>query len=684
MHMTVRDKLEALAFNAWWSWHPEVRDLFRRLNPDVFEATRHSPIAALEAADPAVLDDGRFADDVDTAHTALQEYMQAPPRIEDAPATAYFCMEYGLHESLPLYSGGLGILAGDHAKAASDLGVPFTAVGFLLREGYFQQYFSPDGQQQARYKPALDPEEHPLTLVEDAEGERLLVEVPIETSTAYLQAWKLQLGRTTVYLLDANVEENPEEMRGLTHKLYQGGVKNRIQQEILLGIGGMRLLRALNISPSVHHINEGHCALLTIELLREHLEEGASLAEAEDFTRRDSVFTTHTPVMAGHDRFDPDVFCTQMEGVRRELGISRDQLLAYGRIRPDDDTERFCMTVLGLKLTRQANGVSKINGEVAREQWEELYAKDTQAAPIGHITNGIHLPTWTAPHARAFLNERFGNWIDDRADPSFWQGVEDLSEEELWRYRRTLRELLIQYVGEHTKEQSLPQQPDLDPEALTIGFARRFATYKRATLLFSDEERARRLFANTDRPIQLLYAGKAHPADEGGKALIKRIYELSQQEGFRGRLIFLENYNMEVGRRLVAGCDVWLNNPRPPMEASGTSGQKVTVHGGLNVSILDGWWPEGYNGDNGWAIGSADAAPAAEADTQDKADAQALYDVLEQEVIPCFYDRGEDGLPHRWIARMREAMRTLPADFSAARMVRDYVEQMYHMAETEA
>ncbi len=681
--MTVSDKLEALVFNAWWTWRPEVLELFERLNPDSFREARNNPLTALRTAGERVLNDDRFAADVHTAYDALQQYLNRPSAFEEAPHTAYFCMEYGLHESLPFYSGGLGILAGDHLKATSDLGLPFTAVGLLLRDGYFKQHFTPDGEQRARHEPALDPEEHPFTLETNDEGSPLVVLVPVGEAVVHLQAWKLQLGRTPLYLLDADFDANPPEFRGLTRKLYQGGVKNRLRQELLLGIGGKKLLALLNISPNLYHMNEGHCAFLTLELLREQLEGGFTIKEAEDITRNQCVFTTHTPVLAGHDRFSTGLFSAETEGLRRDLGLSRRELRSYGSIDSEASKDSdFFMTVLALRLSRQANGVSRLNGKIARNQWEILHGQN-HVAPIDYITNGVHLPTWTAPHARAFLNERFGNWIEAQDDPAFWKSVNELSDEELWRYRSALRELLIRFVSGHTKRQSLQQQPALDPEALTIGFARRFATYKRALLLFSDEERARRLFTNRDRPIQLLYAGKAHPADEGGKALIKRIYELSCRDGFRGRLVFLENYNMEVGRQLVSGCDVWLNNPRPPMEASGTSGQKVTVHGGLNVSILDGWWPEGYDGENGWAFGNG-AQTEAGADEQDRADAQALYNVLEKDVIPCFYDRGEDGLPHQWIARMRSAIRTLPAQFSAARMVRDYARQMYQPEAVEA
>lgn len=674
--MDVRDKLEALAANMWWSWNPQVLSLFSRLNPTAFGASRNNPVAALRGADPAVLEDERFARDVDDAYRALQRYLERPSRVEDAPRTSYFCMEYGLHESLPLYAGGLGILAGDHAKAASDLGLPFTAIGFFLQDGYFRQRFHESGWQEADY-PSVNPDQHPLTLVTDEAGQPVVVTVHLGHTPLRVQAWRIDLGRTTMYLLDSDREDNPEELRWLTRKLYQGDRKARIQQEIILGIGGLRLLRALDVETDVYHMNEGHCAFLTLELLRERLEAGGGRADAEAWIRERCVFTTHTPVIAGHDRFVPGLFNGEMAAFREQAGLSEEDLLAYGRVDPNNPDESFTMTVLGLKLSRQANGVSALNGEVARGQWTDLYpGRPTEEVPIDSITNGIHLPTWTAPYAQTFLAKRLGNWLDYQSDPAFWQQVGELPDEELWAYRSTLRRILLDFVQAHVRRQSLRQALNLDPEALTIGFARRFATYKRAPLLFHDPERAARIFGATDRPIQVLYAGKAHPADDGGKRFIQQIYEMSQREPFSGRLVFLENYDMEVGRMLVSGCDVWLNNPRRPMEASGTSGQKISIHGGLNLSILDGWWPEGYNGENGWAIGPA-STEELENEEQDARDAAYLYEKLEREVIPAFYERGADGLPGQWIQRMKNAMRTLPPAFSAERMVKDYIEEMY-------
>jgi starch phosphorylase/maltose phosphorylase len=678
--MTTRDKLQSIAINLWWSWSPEARSLFRRLNPEVFRTSGNNPQAALALAKDEVLEDPDFQDEVDAVHEEYRAYMDRDPQIDDAPETAYFCMEYGLHESLSLYSGGLGVLAGDHAKAASDLQLPFTAIGLFLREGYFEQSFNANGWQESTY-PVLDPAKHPISLVTGTNGsDPVTVTVPIGTEPVQVRAWKLDLGHTPLYLLDTDFDANPEELRPLTRRLYQGGDHERIRQELVLGVGGLRMLRALGGEPDVYHANEGHCAFLMLELLRERLEAGDALDAAEDWVRDRSVFTTHTPVMAGHDHFKPALFKEAMAGFQDEIDLPQEELLRYGRVDPDDPEESFTMTVLGLKLSRAANGVSELNGHVARQQWQDLYPdRDLDEVPIGSITNGVHLPTWTAGPARDFLADHLDGDFTERHDPTIWDGLDDVPDETLWNYRCSLRERLIEFVEMKVQGQSMPMHPDLDPDALTIGFARRFATYKRAPLLFRDRNRARALFTDADRPIQLIYAGKAHPADDAGKQFIQRIYEISQMAGFEGKVVFLENYDMEIGRMLVSGCDVWLNNPRRPKEASGTSGQKIAAHGGLNLSVLDGWWPEGYTGDNGWAIGPEPTGDYGEADPdeQDEQDAASLYHQLEEEVIPTFYDRNDDGLPTDWIAMMREAMTGLPGPFSAKRMVIDYVEEMY-------
>ncbi|MEX0599882.1 MAG: alpha-glucan family phosphorylase, partial [Rhodothermales bacterium] len=651
------------------------------LDPDTFETSRHNPFAVLKAVTPEQVDGSSLAQDIDTAYETLNTYLITPSRFSDAPRTSYFCMEYGLHESLPTYSGGLGILAGDHAKAASDLGLPFTAIGLYLKEGYFQQHFTPDGWQLDKH-PVLNSENHPFELVTDADGQTLHVTVHMGDQPALLQAWRLRLGRTTLFLLDSDVDGNPDHLRDLTKRLYQGDRRTRLHQEIILGIGGIRLLRALEIPTDVYHINEGHCAFLTFELLRERLAAGDSRDEAESWVREHCVFTTHTPVLAGHDRFVPDLLLDQMSTMRRDLGYDEHDLLAYGRVYSEHHDESFTMTVLGLRLSRTANGVSRLNGEVAREQWQSMFTdRPVQDVPIGSITNGVHVPTWTVPIARAFLNERLGDWKSSVDDPQFWARIDDVPDEVLWQYRNELRAQLLRFASDHVAGQSLPMVCDLNPDALTIGFARRFATYKRAPLLFSDVERVASIFSREDRPVQILYAGKAHPADDGGKRYIQQIVEAAHHPGLRGRVVFLENYNIEIGRMLISGCDVWLNNPRRPMEASGTSGQKVAVHGGLNLSVLDGWWPEGYNGLNGWAIGKEHVDTALDTLEQDRLDAESLYRRLEEAVVPAFYDRDERGIPTLWIRRMRAAMKELVPQFSARRMVGDYVERMYAPAE---
>ncbi|MDZ4700150.1 MAG: alpha-glucan family phosphorylase [Rhodothermales bacterium] len=680
--MTTREKLNATAANLWWSWNPEAQDLFETLNPAVYLASNRNPVAVLRSVDEAAI--SRVSGQVDRVYADFQKYMTAAPRFGDAPRVSYFCMEYGLHESLPLYAGGLGILAGDHAKSASDLGVPFVAIGLFLRNGYFRQYFDHSGWQQEEY-PIMNPADHPVTLVTDAKGEPITITVHLGTVPLEIQAWRVDIGRTTMYLLDADFHRNPYEYRELTGRLYQNGRAVRIQQEIVLGIGGVRLLRALGIETDVYHMNEGHCAFLTFELLRERLTSGnilsdSSFAEAETWVRERCVFTTHTPVMAGHDRFDPSIFLEQMEGFRHQLGFSGHDLLSYGRVYPNDVHEQFTMTVLALKLARTSNGVSALHGEVARRQWAHLFAdRPVSQVPIGHVTNGVHLPTWTEPQAQAFLTKHLGDWRPHAADADFWKRVQDIPDEALWALRTTLRHALIAGVDSHLKTHSIPAKSRLDPEALTIGFARRFAPYKRAGLLFHDIESAVALFAREDRPIQLIYAGKAHPANDEGKQIIQQLFEVAKHPAIAGRLIVMQDYSMATGRQLVAGCDVWLNNPRRPYEASGTSGQKVTLHGGLNLSILDGWWPEGFDGKNGWAIGHEASADPKDHAVQDREDVRFLHEVLLNEVIPMFYDRDEKGLPRQWIQFMRDAMTTLPAAFSAQRMLIDYIEQIYRI-----
>ena len=675
--MTTREMLQELAANMWWSWNRDVLELYRPLNPEVFASSSSNPTATLAAADGAVIEDSDYQNKVEAAYQSLQRYLEKSPQFEDRLRVSYFCMEYGLHESLPIYSGGLGILAGDHTKAASDLGIPFTAIGLFLREGYFDQHFTADGWQQETYT-SLNPADHAVKLVRNEDGSPLLVQVEIGPDVVHVQAWQITLGKTQMYLLDSDVEQNSEENRSITRRLYQGGRETRIKQEIILGVAGVRLLRALDIQTDVYHLNEGHCAFLLLELLRERIGAGEMRESAEEAVRRSCVFTTHTPVIAGHDRFNPDLLLDQLNSLRAGLHMSEEQFLSYGRVKPSDPHEAYTMTVLALKLSRHANGVSRLNGEVARQQWQELYPdRSLEQVPIDHVTNGVHLATWSTARARRFLDEHFTDWRDFTSAPVVWNRVYELPDETLWEYRNALRRDLVAYLNAYVPRQTLRQEINLDPDALTIGFARRFATYKRAPLLFHDFERIVRIFGRGDRPVQVLYSGKAHPADEGGKQFIRTIFEMTQASELRGRLVFVENYNMAIGRLLTSGCDVWLNNPRRPMEASGTSGQKVCIHGGLNLSILDGWWPEGYNGRNGWAIGIDSSSEYHDVHQQDRDDARYLYDTLEYDVVPAFYERDERGIPVRWIQYMRNAFASLAMQFSGQRMVAEYYERVY-------
>ncbi|NND72206.1 MAG: alpha-glucan family phosphorylase [Rhodothermales bacterium] len=667
-------QLKEIANNLWWSWNPEAQELFRELNPGAFESSKSNPVLTLKYANEDILEDVAFRQRVSDVHARLTHYLETPGKFSDGPQTAYFCMEFGLHESLPLYSGGLGILAGDHTKGASDLGVPFVAIGLFLRDGYLRQFFDGTGYQQDEY-PALDTTRVPVELVTDSSGLPVTVEVLFGSDVIKIQAWKLLVGKSIMYLLDTDFDGNEFDDRFITHRLYSGARRTRIKQEIILGIGGMRMLRKLGIDPDVVHLNEGHCAFACYEMLRENLRQGIDLNSAEENVRECTVFTTHTPVKAGHDRFAPELFVEMMEPYAGELGLSINQLLSYGRVNTDDDAESFTMTVLGLKLSCMANGVSRLNGEVARDQWKEMYPdRSVDEVPISHVTNGIHLPTWTSAQARPFLEKFVPGWQESA---EAWMAINEIPDGELWAYRSRLRHAMTDRLELYLRKQSLPQNRSIDPKALTIGFARRFATYKRALLLFHDIDRLINLVSNSDRPLQVVFAGKAHPADESGKALIQQLFEFTRIPELHGRIAFIENYDMSVGRALVSGCDVWLNNPRRPYEASGTSGQKVAVHGGLNLSILDGWWPEGYNGSNGWSIGDKDSAEYMDPDQQDNEDANYLYSTLENKVIPMFYSRDEADLPREWISMMRSAMSTLPYQFSARRMVSDYAQSIY-------
>ncbi|HWF17675.1 MAG TPA: alpha-glucan family phosphorylase, partial [Verrucomicrobiae bacterium] len=622
---------------------------------------------------------------------------------------AYFSAEFGFHETLPIAAGGLGILAGDHAKSASDLGLGFVGISLFYREGYFQQAINQDNWQ-TEYYTLLNPKNLPIEPVLDAKGEPLICSVEITMNQVFFQVWRVNVGRNPVYLLDTNRPENPQHFRDLTLRVYGGDTTTRIMQEIVLGIGGVRLLRALGVEPSVYHMNEGHAAFLTLELIREKMAAGKSYEEALALTRQQCIFTTHTPVEAGHDRFTPELMDYALHKYAAQLRLPAKELLALGRVDPKNAGEPFCMTVLALKASRAANGVSELHGQVSRHMWKSLYPNlPEDKVPIGHITNGIHLLGWMKGPVRSFWRRRLtdGNqecpaeftdtarfwkgaadtgWDKAINSPDFWQKMLDpnfISDEELWALRYKLRRELIEFARRRLAAQGQRlAQVDfisfdqlLNPDALTIGFARRFATYKRAPLIFQQLENIVRLARDHERPIQFIFAGKAHPRDDDGKRYIQNIVHLSKYSDMQGRLVFIENYDVHVARQMVSGCDVWLNNPRRPLEASGTSGMKAGCHGCLNLSILDGWWREGYDGTNGFAIGAD--AHAASVEEQDHQDSANLYKTLTEQVIPTFFERDAQGLPRKWIQMIRRAMATLVPQFSTRRMVKEYTEKYY-------
>lgn len=678
-------------------WNPQAQEIFRELSPYVWERTNHNAVEVLKELSPqelaARLHDPDLAKKVKHALEEFEFYMDDEKTWASQHAAklkgpvAYFSAEFGIHESLPIYSGGLGVLSGDHTKSASDLGIPFIGIGLFYQQGYFQQRIGPDGWQQELY-PFYHPETLPLELVTLPEGGRLLNSVEIGHSVVYFQTWRLRVGRVTVYLLDTNLPENDQHFQGLTAHVYGGDIDTRIGQEIVLGIGGVRLLRSMGIQPSVYHMNEGHSAFLTLELLSRELKSGKNQSDAEKTVAATCIFTTHTPVPAGHDRFSSELMQHLFGKFWSGTNLSHDQLMAYGRVNPADQEEHFTMTVLALKMSRAANGVSELHGQVSREMWKDLYSSmEVQDVPIGSITNGIHTPSWATQKAHEFWNKRLGiDWTSKLMDATFWHTMESnelATDEELWALRYTLRRDLVEFARHRLREHYLRLGGNgissidriLSPDALTICFARRFATYKRAPLIFRELERIIPLLNNPERPLQLVFAGKAHPRDNEGKKFIQKIIEMTRHSQLMGKVVFIENYDMNVARHMVAGADVWLNNPRRPLEASGTSGQKIAIHGGMNLSIMDGWWREGYNGTNGWSIG--DDVSEYDMEAQDNKDFQNLMQVLTEQVIPEFYMRNEKGIPSQWIRRMRNAMRSLIPLYNTERMVADYTKKYY-------
>lgn len=690
--------LNRLARNLWWTWNQEAQEIFQKLSPRAWQNLYHNAVAVLhEVSDYELrtrLQEPAFAADVRDVLKRFNAYMEEPDtwaaqnaqKLEGKPV-AYFSAEFGLHETLPIAAGGLGILAGDHAKSASDLGLPFVGISLFYRQGYFMQTINEENWQ-TEYYSRLNPRNLPMEAVLDAKGEHLTCMIQIATSQVKFKVWKVNVGRIPIYLMDTDLPENEEHHRELTLRVYGGDSTTRIMQEMLLGVGGVRLMRALDIQPSVFHMNEGHAAFLTLELMREKMATGHTLEDASKATTKECIFTTHTPVEAGHDRFTSDLVQYAAHKFANNLKISHQEFMDMGRVRKGDESEPFCMTVLALKHSRTANGVSELHGEISRQMWQDLYAdKKVEEVPIGHITNGIHVAGWMKGPLRRFFRRRLGeHWDTDLNTHAFWNRMEDpgfVSDEEIWALRSLLRRELIEFSRRRLllQSQSLKRENFitfdhlLNPDVLTIGFARRFATYKRAPLVFQQFEQIVRLVKDKKYPIQFIFAGKAHPRDDEGKRFIQHIIHLSKHTELHGHLVFIENYDVHVARQMVSGCDIWLNNPRRPLEASGTSGQKTSAHGCLNMSILDGWWREAFDETNGFAIGP-DSQPDS-IEEQDRVDSNNLYDVLTKEVIPGFYNRDSTGIPRQWIQKIRRSMSTITPEYSTWRMVQDYANKYY-------
>ena len=694
--------LERLAWNYWWSWAPDGASIFRDLDPNIWDECEQNPRQLLArtsafrlaqaATDPLYLERVRRLSDTFETYIAPARTSPGSPdarAITPEHPVAYFCAEFGVHNSLPLYSGGLGILAGDHLKSASDLGLPLIGVGLLYRYGYFRQSLRTDSWQEEHYG-ETHPAELPIHLIRNGNGTTLQIAVAIRGREVLAQVWRADVGRVPLYLLDTNIPENVETDRWVTGHLYGGDRETRIVQEMLLGIGGVRLLRKLGIDPHVFHLNEGHSAFLTLELTRELIQsERRSFAEAASIVREHCVFTTHTPVAAGNDEFDSTLVTSCFgPSYSRELGLSQEEFLALGRVDPTNKDERYGLTPLAIRMCRSTNGVSRKHGEVSRALWQKLWpGKKLAEIPITYVTNGVHAPTWIAPLLRALYEKHVGkDWETKLRARALWEkGVAQISDEELWEAHSLLKQYLVSFIRYRSFRSRQVAKEDayyteeartiFDPAALTIGFARRVAGYKRWDLLLTDPERLLRLINDAKRPVQFVFAGKAHPQDEGSKRTLQLLGRWKYDARVRQRAVFLQDYDQDIARHLVQSVDVWLNVPRRPLEASGTSGEKVAINGGLNLSILDGWWLEGYDGTNGFAIGNelgnADVAGV------DASDAESLYKVLEEEVVPLYYDRALNGLPHNWITMMKRAMQTLVPAYNSDRMVDEYARKIY-------
>ena len=695
---TLPDALEPLremTFNLWWTWEPSARRLFRHLDPELWDRTNHNPVRMLQLSRQARLEevsqDKTFLRELKQVYDAFKQYLERQDTYGKTGAgaaikkpVAYFSAEFGFHESIPNYSGGLGILAGDHCKSASDLDLNFVAIGLLYRHGYFRQEIDKEGLQHAVN---LNQNFHHLPIREvQREGANLRIFVRILDRDVFAKIWELRVGRINLYLLDTDTPENSAEDRLITAELYGGDLEMRMRQEIVLGIGGVKALSALGIDAEVFHMNEGHSAFLALERIRRNVvEKKLDFYSALQVAAAANVFTTHTPVPAGNDSFSREMMRKYFGDFVRELQIPFEELFRFGQASVDP-ADAFSMTILALRFSRHVNGVSKLHGDVSRSLWKDVWAGvPVHEVPITSITNGVHTKTWMAPEFSALYTKHLVGWEDHLTDEDFWRRVMDIPDAQLWETHQKLKQRLVEFVRERvrTRRERIGDSPEairnvnhiLDPEILTIGFARRFATYKRGALLFSNKERLKKLLNDTTRPVQFIFAGKAHPRDEGGKALIQEVYKFSREAGIENRVVFVEDYDSYIARRLVQGVDLWLNHPLRPLEASGTSGMKLAPNGGLNLSVLDGWWCECYNGNNGWAIGAETKNGTVE--FQNEVDASSLYQLLENQIIPLYYAKPDGKLPLAWLQLMRESIRTVTPVFNTHRMVKEYTERLY-------
>ena len=681
--------LDELAHNMWWAWNYEARNMWKSLDSDLYEEVGHNPVMLLDRLSyerkEAIVKDKAIMESVKQVYKKFRDYMDVEP---DAtrPSVAYFCMEYGINQVVKIYSGGLGMLAGDYMKEASDSNVNMCGVGFLYRYGYFKQTLSMDGQQIAKYD-AQNFNSLPVERVLDENGSPVVVDVPYMNYQVHAYVWAMNVGRIKLYLLDTDNDMNSEFDRPITHALYGGDNENRLKQEILLGIGGMLTLKKLGIKKEIYHCNEGHAALCNLQRLIDYIKEGLSFNEALELVRASSLYTVHTPVPAGHDYFDESLFGKYMGGYPQMLGITWDEFIGMGRINPEDHSERFCMSTFACNTCQEVNGVSKLHGWVSQRMfapiWKGYYPEESH---VGYVTNGVHFPTWTATEWRKVYAKYFDkNYIYDQSNESLWHAIYNVPDAEIWETRMALKKKLVNYIREKFAATWLKNQGDpsrvvalldsITPNALYIGFCRRFATYKRAHLLFTDLERLSKIVNNPERPVKFILSGKAHPADGAGQGLIKKIFEISQRPEFLGKIIFLEDYDMQLARRLVSGVDIWMNTPTRPLEASGTSGEKAEMNGVVNLSVLDGWWVEGYREGAGWAL--KQERTYQNQGYQDQLDAATIYSLLENEILPLYYNRNEQGFSEGWIKTIKNSIATIAPHYTMKRQLDDYYDKFY-------